>query len=178
MKNLILLAVLGLVGCGGDSEPNEGEAPPTVIGGGTGDVFALENGVYFFSNVTSLNDGCGRNPLDPKDPLTAVPFNLKNDGHGQVTIDRCIYQGASATGHVQDNNGSLQVLHNNRRDGNGAVVAEYLQECQLDVKVTADNTLKGSSSESQRNRNAAMKKASGVNASECTTSYQFVLTKR
>lgn len=177
MRNLTILAFVLAAGCGDGGGTSQGEPPP-IAKGSSDSAFALENGTYYFERLFDLQDGCGRDPLDSSDSITSVAFNLLNKGDGQITIDRCIYDGSSVTGQVRNNHGTLTVLHSLRRDGSGSVVAEYQQECRLTVNVTSDNQIEGRSVERQSNRNAVMKVASGVDADSCNTSYDFTFSKR
>lgn len=175
MRKLTLALLSLLAACGGSPEAG---TPPGLKAGEDDEFFALENGSYFIERVLEINDGCRRNPLDPSDPITAVAFDLKNDGKGTITLDRCIFNGKSTTGFITNNRGTMSILHSRRTDGGGSAVAEYQQECRMDVTVTGDNKLEARFSEQQRNRNDVLKRISGIPASECTTSYTFTMGKR
>jgi hypothetical protein len=163
MKKLIFPGSLILFSCGN----NDPLTPP----------FALTNGAYSVERVWNLADGCNRNPLNPKDPLTAGTFDVSN-ANGLVTIDRCLYDNKMAQGYIDNNKGTLKVYHANRQVKLGSAVAEFNQNCMLDVTVTADNTMTISFTEKQTGRNDVMRKASGINSYECNTSYNMILKKR
>jgi hypothetical protein len=178
MNALSTLSVLTLASflafaCGRDEE---GKAPPTKEGASK-ETHSLENGTYYIEDVRELQDGCGRNPMDSSDPITGVAFQLTNTNKGQITIDRCIYEGKSVQGFVQDNSGVLTTLHSLRREGNGSAVAEYQQECRMEIITKADNQFEAKFIEYQRNRNQVMRKLT-VDAAECVTSYSFTMKKK
>lgn len=139
--------------------------------------FTLANGAYTVERVSDLQDGCNRNPLNPKDPLTAVTFEVTNQ-NGLVTIDRCVYENNMAKGYIDSNSGTLTVYHPARQVKLGSAVAEFNQNCTLDVALTANNTMQIRFTERQTGRNDVMRRASGVNSYECSTSYSMVLKKR
>ena len=175
-KGLTLCAALGLVVVACGSPEDEKKAPP-IVANGHGDVHALEAGDYYVTEVRAPEDGCGKQIFRPDRPLTAVRFILANDGHGGVALDFCNYEGRSLSGTVRGNTGSLSVVHQNRHVESEGATAIFDQECHMDLTVTADNTFTGRYSEQQRNRNAALRKAT-VDLAECTTSFAFTMQRR
>lgn len=176
MKSALALASLILLGaCGG----GEDEAHPPVKGeDAKAGLFALEPGDYFVERVWNLADGCQRNPLDPEDPITSVNYALTNDGKGNVSLERCVYEEKQAQGQIVSNQGTLAVSHSARRDSVGSAVAEYTQECTLNVRVVSNNTVEVQFLERQSGRNSTMKEVSGVDDDECSTSYTMTMRKR
>ncbi len=166
------------VACGspsdGDDDVNSEPAPN--VKGESDDAFALEDGEYHIESLTNLQDGCGKKPLDSDDSITQVPFFLTNDGQGRVTIDFCSYGGTSTAGTVRGNRGTLHALHNGRQMGTSDYPAVMDQDCMIDVKVNSDNGFAGRYSETQRNRNAALRDAT-VDVPECTTSFDFKMIR-
>lgn len=170
---LMTLGALTACGVSNDSE----DAPPTNPDDGDEDNFALQPGEYGIDRLWELSDGCGREPLHPQDPITAVTFNLSNDGAGKISMDRCLYENRQLGGDVIQNRGTLSVRHGKRQDSFGDYVAQYDQECRFEVTVTANNTIEGLFTEYQRSRNDIMREAT-VDVESCATSYKVVMTKR
>lgn len=177
-RTIVSLLTLGAlaVACGSPSDNDS--APPTNPDDATDDLFALQAGTYVIDRLWDLQDGCGREPLHPQDPITAVESELENDGQGKISIDRCLFDGRQLGGDVIENRGTLSVRHANRQDSFGEYVAQYDQECRFEVTVTANNTIEGLFTEYQRNRNDIMREATQVSAESCATSYKVVMTKR
>ncbi len=165
-----------LSACGSDGTGGQ-NAPPRRAEDASDETFALESGTYYIDRVWDLSDGCGREPLNPQDPITATSFTLTNGGDGKVTLDRCLYDGTSTTGDVLDNKGVLTARHPGRKDVYGDLTAIYDQECRMEVKLTANNQLEAAFSERQAGRNQAMREAS-VDTDTCTTSYKVTMSKR
>lgn len=170
----VFLSIVSLLAACGRGDKAEG--PPSKAGLSKSN-FSLENGVYYIDHVWNIQDGCGRDVLAPDDPITNVAFNLENGGDGRITIDRCVFDDRSTSGVIQDNEGTLSVLHTLRRDRLGEDVAEYQQECQLQVYVRDDNTLEANFTERQRNRNTTARRVM-ADGDECSTSYKFTMSKR
>ncbi len=179
MKTLIATACalsILTVACGRQSDDDA--APPRQHDeDGDDEFFALESGTYYVERVWDLRDGCGREPMHAQDPITAVPFTLVNGGNGSITLDRCSYDNKQLGGDVLENRGTLSVRHSKRQDGSGEYIAEYEQECRLELEVTGPNTFEGHYAEYQRNRNDVMRLAS-VDVPTCETSYRLIMTKR
>ncbi len=181
--NIILavgLLAASLGGCGhGDGDAGEAKKndPAPVSSEDSSDSFLLQGGTYYVEQVRNLQDGCGKKPLDDSDSITQVPFFLTNDGKGNVSIDFCSDQGKSVSGVVRGNKGTLYALHNGRHMGSDDYPAVMDQECRIDLKVKADNTMDGQYTETQRNRNAALREAT-VDVPECTTSFAFTMTSK
>lgn len=164
---------LTLAACGSSDEEKRGAPPPT-LSGTDDETFSLEPGTYYVTEIRELNDGCQKRPLDAQDSLTQVAFNLTNDGSGTIGLDFCHYDDKGVSGLIRGNSGVLSVIHHGRKMGQ---FAQFDQDCRIDLKMTADNTFNATYTEVQRNRNQAMRDAT-VNASSCTTSFDFTMQKR
>jgi len=175
MTTVCALALL-TTACGRESDADS--APPRQHDeDGDDDFFAVESGTYYIERVWDLRDGCVREPMQAEDPITAVPFTLVNGGNGAISIDRCSYDNTQLNGDVLENRGTLSVRHSKRQDGSGDYVAEYEQECRMELEVTGPNTFEGLYTEYQRSRNDVMR-ALTVDAESCETSYRVVMLKR
>jgi len=177
---LLAASVWALSACGSTSDSGKdetGDPAPNSKEDGSDDAFALEDGTYHIASLTNLQDGCGKKPLDSGDSILQVPFFLKNDGKGQVTIDFCSYQSTSTAGTVRGNEGTLYVLHNGRQMGSADYPAVMDQDCMVTLKVSANDEFNGHYSETQRNRNAALREAT-VDVPECTTSFDFKMARQ
>lgn len=179
MKTILTAAcVLALLTTACGRQSDEDAAPPRQQGeNGDDDFYALESGTYYIERVWDLRDGCVREPMQADDPITAIPFTLINSGNGQISIDRCSYDNKQLRGDVLDNRGTLSVRHSKRQDGSGDYIAEYEQECRMEIEMTAPNTFEGLYTEYQRSRNDVMR-ALTVDTPSCETSYRIVMLKR
>lgn len=171
------VAVLVISACGFDEDSEDRGLPPPVSTGSSDTLFAIESGTYYVSDVRDVQDGCGKEPMTGETPLTSVPFVVTNDGAGNVAVDFCAYEGRSLQGVVRGNRGTLAVIHSNRKVGSDDMVAEFTQDCRLDLTMQADNRFEAYYVELQTNRNELMR-LSTKDVPECTTSFKMVMERR
>ena len=174
LRSVMVSGVLvALASACGSSDSEKQAAPPPVTPQEGSDIYALQAGSYYITELRDLNDGCGKKPLESSEPITQVPFILSNDGQGNITMDFCSFNGRSLTGQVRGNQGTLAVVHQNREQG----AAKFDQACRMELVATRDNRFDMKYSESQSNRNEALRNAT-INVNECTTSFSATMQRR